>query len=280
MAFFHIPLLESYESPIDKGPDGQRLIVGNRYEGNGASKCRFSPPSLHTNVQTVNSQFFSQALQAQKELIVKAKTGETKQMDEFWDDEFENRTEGRSEVKVVVNGHCHLSNDCRRIRGVWLCFGGGGSCTFLPLLLLCPVLSLRSVVKLFINVSQIQATGNLPSSVRSECSRSQSTGKRWRATSSRTREQERSTLCSLVLELHGEGRGGDASMLYDMKVELQCFYLIQCVDDGCYGEEREAGRGKCQKEDRSRISIEVPSSSFHPAASKMHQPSSSILNGP
>ena len=29
--------------------------------------------------------------------------------------------------KVVANGHCHISGDCRRIEGVWLCFGGGGS---------------------------------------------------------------------------------------------------------------------------------------------------------
>ncbi|GJJ11195.1 hypothetical protein Clacol_005427 [Clathrus columnatus] len=30
------------------------------------------------------------------------------------------------EVKVIGNGHSHVSENCRRIRGVWLCFGGGG----------------------------------------------------------------------------------------------------------------------------------------------------------
>jgi len=31
------------------------------------------------------------------------------------------------EVKVVANGHCHITENCRRVKGVWLCFGGGGS---------------------------------------------------------------------------------------------------------------------------------------------------------
>jgi hypothetical protein len=28
---------------------------------------------------------------------------------------------------VIVNGHCHISEDCRRIKGVWNCFGGGSA---------------------------------------------------------------------------------------------------------------------------------------------------------
>ncbi|KAF8347706.1 Metallo-dependent phosphatase [Amanita rubescens] len=31
------------------------------------------------------------------------------------------------EVKVIGNGHCHLTENCRRVQGVWMCFGGGGS---------------------------------------------------------------------------------------------------------------------------------------------------------
>ncbi|KAF8892061.1 Metallo-dependent phosphatase-like protein [Infundibulicybe gibba] len=31
------------------------------------------------------------------------------------------------EVKVVGNGHCHVTENCRRVKGVWMCFGGGGS---------------------------------------------------------------------------------------------------------------------------------------------------------
>jgi hypothetical protein len=30
------------------------------------------------------------------------------------------------EVKVIGNGHCHVTENCRRVKGVWLCFGGGG----------------------------------------------------------------------------------------------------------------------------------------------------------
>lgn len=28
---------------------------------------------------------------------------------------------------MIVNGHCHISDDCRRLRGIWSCFGGGAS---------------------------------------------------------------------------------------------------------------------------------------------------------
>ncbi|KAJ2918633.1 hypothetical protein MD484_g1753, partial [Candolleomyces efflorescens] len=31
------------------------------------------------------------------------------------------------EVKVIGNGHCHLTENCRRVKDVWFCFGGGGS---------------------------------------------------------------------------------------------------------------------------------------------------------
>jgi len=34
---------------------------------------------------------------------------------------------GIPEVKVVGNGHCHVTDNCKRVKGVWLCFGGGGS---------------------------------------------------------------------------------------------------------------------------------------------------------
>jgi len=33
---------------------------------------------------------------------------------------------GVPEVKAVSFGHCHVSANCRRVKGVWLCFGGGG----------------------------------------------------------------------------------------------------------------------------------------------------------
>ncbi|KAF7430650.1 hypothetical protein PC9H_006359 [Pleurotus ostreatus] len=34
---------------------------------------------------------------------------------------------GIPEVKVVGNGHCHITENCRRVKGIWNCFGGGGS---------------------------------------------------------------------------------------------------------------------------------------------------------
>ncbi|KAK4699220.1 hypothetical protein P7C70_g7043, partial [Phenoliferia sp. Uapishka_3] len=109
MAFFHIPLPESYDQPIDVGADGKRLLVGERYEGNGASKT--------------NSGMFETAILHQGELLA----GDAEVKDEFWEGEFSAPTTGRPEVKVVANGHCHVSEDCRRVKGVWLCFGGGAS---------------------------------------------------------------------------------------------------------------------------------------------------------
>ena len=31
------------------------------------------------------------------------------------------------EVKIISHGHQHITNFCKRIRGTWICFGGGGS---------------------------------------------------------------------------------------------------------------------------------------------------------
>jgi len=31
------------------------------------------------------------------------------------------------EVKVIANGHVHTADNCHRVKGVWSCFGGGGS---------------------------------------------------------------------------------------------------------------------------------------------------------
>ncbi|GAA5859682.1 hypothetical protein JCM1840_006407 [Sporobolomyces johnsonii] len=110
MVFFHIPLQQAYISSIDVGPSGKRLIVGSRLDGSGASKT--------------DSGFFEQAVLAQGELP--ASKGAAP-VDEFWDGEYNAPTEGRAEVKVLAHGHCHLTSDCRRVRGVWECFGGGGT---------------------------------------------------------------------------------------------------------------------------------------------------------
>ncbi|GAA5908254.1 uncharacterized protein JCM6883_004327 [Sporobolomyces salmoneus] len=112
MVFFHIPLQQAYTAEIDVGPSGkQRLVIGNRNEAAGASKT--------------DSMFFQNALLAQGELLSKGQ--ETAVVDEFWDGESSAPTEGRPEVKVLAHGHCHLTSDCRRVQGVWQCFGGGGT---------------------------------------------------------------------------------------------------------------------------------------------------------
>ncbi|SCV68486.1 BQ2448_607 [Microbotryum intermedium] len=109
LVFFHVPLQESYDAPIDVGAHGTRLFFGERLEGNGASKT--------------DSGFFQQGLMAQKELMAESDGP----VDAFWDGESASPTKGRPEVKVVANGHCHISEDCRRVNGIWLCFGGGAS---------------------------------------------------------------------------------------------------------------------------------------------------------
>lgn len=72
---------------MDVGANGKLLLVGDRYEGNGASKT--------------NSGFFEQGILAQGELISASGDGP---IDEFWDGESGNPTEGRPEVKVIANG--------------------------------------------------------------------------------------------------------------------------------------------------------------------------------
>jgi hypothetical protein len=112
MVWFHIPLQQAYTAEVDVGPSGKhRLVVGERMEGAGASRT--------------DSGFFQQGILAQGELL--ADGGKEKVVDEFWDGEYSAPTEGRPEVKVINHGHSHLTSDCRRIQGVWECFGGGGT---------------------------------------------------------------------------------------------------------------------------------------------------------
>lgn len=95
LMFFHIPLPESY-AKADKDPQtGADLIVGMKEDkGQGASK--------------ESDGFFEKA-------VLKAMVSE------------HNAGKAETEVKVIANGHCHLTESCRRVKGVWLCFGGGGS---------------------------------------------------------------------------------------------------------------------------------------------------------
>lgn len=105
-------------------------MIGSRYEGPGSPKK--------------NSRFFEEGLLAQGELPGKT-DARNPGGDDFFDGEFSLPTTGRSEVKIVANGvspafllcrkstdgdswqHCHISEDCRRVKGIWLCFGGGAA---------------------------------------------------------------------------------------------------------------------------------------------------------
>ncbi|KDQ50774.1 hypothetical protein JAAARDRAFT_185989 [Jaapia argillacea MUCL 33604] len=95
LMFFHIPLQESYSDPDINTSTDQLLNVGiHDLEGSGAAKK--------------SDGFFEKALLSAKE---------------------SEHVAGGSlpEVKVVGNGHCHVTENCKRVKGVWLCFGGGGS---------------------------------------------------------------------------------------------------------------------------------------------------------
>ncbi|PFH51912.1 hypothetical protein AMATHDRAFT_141299 [Amanita thiersii Skay4041] len=95
LMFFHIPLPEAYNK-ADVDPRTRKpLDVGlHDLEGPGNAKT--------------NEGFFEKGiLQAM---------------------ESDRRNAGpATEVKVVANGHCHITENCRRVQGVWMCFGGGGS---------------------------------------------------------------------------------------------------------------------------------------------------------
>ncbi|EPT01283.1 hypothetical protein FOMPIDRAFT_1023369 [Fomitopsis schrenkii] len=93
--FFHIPLEESYAAADTDPISGKPLDVGlHDIEGQGSAKKQ-------------DGFFHKGLLQAM---------------------ESDHRAGGNArEVKVVSNGHCHVTENCRRVKGVWLCFGGGGS---------------------------------------------------------------------------------------------------------------------------------------------------------
>lgn len=95
--FFHIPLPESYTSPIDTSLTGMNLQSGERKEGPGSPKK--------------NSGFFENAILAQGELIdEEAKKNGIGKEEEFWEGEFTAPTKGRTEVKIVANGVSLISN--------------------------------------------------------------------------------------------------------------------------------------------------------------------------
>ncbi|KZV63009.1 Metallo-dependent phosphatase [Peniophora sp. CONT] len=95
LMFFHIPLPEAYDSADVDPSSGRPLDVGvSGLEGKGSASKSDG-------------------------MLKKGLLAAT---------ESEHRGAGSApEVKVVGNGHCHITENCRRISGVWMCFGGGGS---------------------------------------------------------------------------------------------------------------------------------------------------------
>lgn len=129
MAIFHIPLPEVYDSSPDIDAKSKApLVMGEIEEGRGAPKK--------------NSGFFEKAIIAQTEV------GSMQEVDpalvESDPDYAAAVAHAKPEIKVILNGHCHLSDSCRRIQvdpldittlevliacsqDVWNCFAGGSS---------------------------------------------------------------------------------------------------------------------------------------------------------
>jgi len=105
MMFFHIPLPEAYD-PGDRSPNRDDemytdgiLDLGSQRDGSGAA--------------TTNSHLFSNGIQAALEVAA--------------DDADAAGLPRVPEVKVLSHGHCHNTDRCRRVSGVWMCFDGGSS---------------------------------------------------------------------------------------------------------------------------------------------------------
>ncbi|KAF5316200.1 hypothetical protein D9619_006271 [Psilocybe cf. subviscida] len=94
LMFFHMPLTETYNKPDTNPRTGKTLDVG---------KTGLEPPGNAKG----NDQFFEKGILRAME-----------------SDHVANQAR---EVKVIGNGHCHITENCRRVSGVWFCFGGGGS---------------------------------------------------------------------------------------------------------------------------------------------------------
>jgi hypothetical protein len=87
--WFHIPLPEAYETADKDTGDGHDLNFGDQLDGMGSSKH--------------NGGFFEHAI---------------KQAFASLDSEDGTRVP-IAEVKVLSHGHCHVTDRCRRINGIW-----------------------------------------------------------------------------------------------------------------------------------------------------------------
>ncbi|WVQ98259.1 hypothetical protein IAU59_005382 [Kwoniella sp. CBS 9459] len=114
MMWFHIPLPEAYADADVAGFDAESLDMGVQLDGQGNSKH--------------NSGFFYNAIKASFEVDQDADDDPEEEAD--LTDELLGGSESskmKSEVKVLSHGHCHNTDRCRRVEGVWMCFDGGSS---------------------------------------------------------------------------------------------------------------------------------------------------------
>ncbi|KAL1413278.1 Phosphatase dcr2 [Vanrija albida] len=97
MMFFHIPLPEAYlaaDRTDDKFYPSGELDLGSQLDREGASNR--------------NGGFFGQGIKHSFEIEEGGESAVT-------------------QVKVLSHGHCHMTDRCRRVDGVWMCFDGGSS---------------------------------------------------------------------------------------------------------------------------------------------------------
>lgn len=89
IVFVHIPVPEAFDE-VDSDAHGNGLVIGERQE-----KHSLLGAQLHRGL-------FDAAVLQRKE-------------------------PDASGVQLFVHGHMHNNEDCRRVRGMWICFGGGAS---------------------------------------------------------------------------------------------------------------------------------------------------------
>ena len=94
--FTHIPVPEAF-APADVDAAGRQLIVGLREETATFAGAQAQPGIFDAITDEVSHA-----------------AGDVQGL-------------GEQSVKLLVHGHMHLNEDCRRVRGVWICFGGGSS---------------------------------------------------------------------------------------------------------------------------------------------------------
>jgi hypothetical protein len=126
MMFFHIPLYaaalllnpmltdttsvrpEAYNPADQDRYTGQPLDVGQQLDGQGSPKY--------------NSGFFEGGVLK----MLESEEGGPEVKVRPVTFSLEGYSANNLSHQVIGNGHCHVSDNCKRVKGVWMCFGGGG----------------------------------------------------------------------------------------------------------------------------------------------------------